>query len=443
MRHLPKHQRVWVGVCVAATLPFFVRDLGQLGETPPILREPLAPSAIAHYSTIDEARIGSKVDLRLEEVRTVVGGGGPAWKPYALILPETPPSGQTLHGDTVDRQLLPLDETLYRFSVSWTSKADITAPVLIRSTPGTNGEEYIRFKYHSDSLHGRRAVNTWRAFPKGTRTASIDAGFAFANETRTLAQFPIPGSLGISYGAKAAWITSNDAYFNPVKIELPDNLRPQKPGTYSIQTYTINRWGVNTLAETNTVDLLPDSDSLHLFLPSRPESRDAQAVRVTITPYHWARFADVPLTIPGGDAERVNAIPITPSTDQTWRMIRQGGTGATGDYHELFRLQSDGLTNAQLAQFVPNSVVLTHTQQTLDSVSSSFSRTESYFYAFVPTSWESAKRQVTLYAITQSGKRIKATPLDGVKEDNGIRLGFILSGIPYEDVAEVSFGLTQ
>ena len=443
LQHLSKPQRVWVGVCVAATLPFFVRDLGQLSKTPPILHEPLHAPAISIYTVTDEAKIRNKVNLRLEEVRTVIGNGYPAWKPYAGELPEISPTGQTFQANALDRQLLPLDETMYRFTVSWQGEVDETIPALIRSDPGRDGTLYVRNRSFTLLREGLHRMSTWQAIPKGTRTVNVDAGFAFATDTRTLSQFPAPGSLGISYGAKATWGASQNGYLTPVEITLPHRYRPSKAGTYCLKTYTIDRWGMKMLADTRPIVLLPETTTIPLPLPRFPASRDVQAVRVTITPYQWTRFVDVPLTVPSGDVARINPLPVTPDLERQRRIIVQGGSGAVGDYHELWRVRHEDLTHPQLAQFIPDAIILTHMQQSLDSDILNVSRTESHFYAFVPDTWDDPAQNVTLYAITKSGKRVQAMSDDISIKEGGTRIGFQLSGVPYDDVAEVSFGLTQ
>ncbi len=431
-----------MGVCVAVTLPFFVRDLAQLRYTPPVLGERLAAYAVSCCGLEGEARIDGTTNLRLDEVRAAVDGGRyPAWKPRSEILPEIPPVRHTFGDDMLyNGERLPPDETLYRFAVSWAGSADETISSLIRSDPGTDGDKYIRVHYSGADRDGRREANVWRAFKKGTRTANIDVGLAFASDTRTLAQFPIPGSFGLSYGAKAVWTASHDSYLNPVEITLPANRRPTGSAIYCLKTYTIDRWGRAMSADARQITLSPKTASIQIPLTRFETKRDAQAVRVTITAYRWARFADVPLAIPG-DA-LANPLPITPEIEQRRRATGSGG-GAIGDYQELFRVPHDGLTHPQLARCAPGTVTLTHTRQAIGFTNPGFSWTESRLYAFVPDDWEDAWEQYTLYALTRSGKRVQADPRGYSREGGGMRLDFQLSEVAYEDVAAVSFGLTR
>ncbi|MBC8134292.1 MAG: hypothetical protein H8F28_00190 [Fibrella sp.] len=444
MRHLPKHKQVWIGVCVAVTLPFFVRDLAQLGKTPPVLAEPLSAPSLSSYALNNEASLNGKINLRLEEVRTTVGSGGyPAWKPHSERLPETPPTGDVFHDDTLDRRQLPQDETLYRFAVSWAGGVGEMMPVLVRSDPGTDGTKYVRVEYHSDDRDGRRKMSGWRAFKKGTRKANVDAGFAFDSDTRTLAQFPVLGSLGVSYGAKAVWTASHDSYLTPVEITLPENRRPSGSGIYCLKTFTIDRWGMKMLADMRQITLSSKTTSIRVPLTRFESWRDAQAVRVTITPYHWARFADVPLSIPG-DTTHANPLPITREIEEKRVASESGvGGGAVGDYNELFRVSHDALTHPQLAQFVPGTVTLTHARKAMGSTDPGFSRTETHLYAFVPDNWEGVRQHLTMYAVTRSGKRVRADSRGYSKEGGGMRVDFQLSEVAYEDVAGVSFGLTR
>jgi hypothetical protein len=433
-----------VGVCVAATLPFFVRDLGQLGKTPPILSESL-PVFSPSRGQFRFPR-PAKGEVRLTEVRAVVEGGTVAWSPFANTLPELAPTEQSYSQDALDLPSLPTDQTLYRFSMRWGGDREDVIDAALRTQPGADGEKYRRTGLFAGNFHGSQERRVWRTAPKGTRTADVYAGLAFASDTRTLAQFPVLGSLGVSYGAKAVWGTSQDSYLTPVEITLPANLRPQQAGTYFLRSYTINRWGMPTLADTRAVDISPKTTTIHLPLSRFPDSRDARAVRVTITPYRWARYADVPLMIPDGNVARLSAIPITPAMEQKRRAIARGGAGAIGDYQEFFRIRHDALTHPQLARFVPGAVTLTHTHHYLNSPITGGSPQETRFYAFVPDGWHGidVDQDVTLYAITKSGKRVRMTP-DGFtsEEGGGMRVDFRLPDIAYEDVAEVSFGLTR
>ena len=432
-------------MCVAATLPFFARDLRQLETTPPILDAPLDLPALAHHAPTDEAVIEGTIRLKLEEVRTAVGGRYPGWKPQAKTLPETPPTGHRFVAEPPDRYRFPYDEAMYRFAVSCAGGVDETIPVLMRADTGTGRAKDVRAADHESKVDGRQQISTWWSFPSGTRKANVDVAVAFAAETRTLAQFPVPGSLGISYGAKAAWTASGDSHHSLIAVTLPPDLRPDHSGTYCLQTYTIDRWGRETLAGTRRVTLSPVTPEIRIpLMPRLISERDAQAVRVTATPYHWARFADVPLSMPDANVARLNPIPITPEMKQKRTAVLQGSLGAVGDYHELLRVRHDELAHPQLAQFVPGAITLTHTREHLDSNSPGYSRTESHLYAFMPGEWEVATElHLTLFAVTRSGKRVRADSRNITTEGGGVRAVFQLSGVPCEDVAEVSLGLTR
>ncbi len=445
LRHLSINQRVWVGVCLAATLPFFLRDLAQLpaDKTPPILSGSLPSPLWISNSHTNIASIGDKSEIRLEEVRTIVGNGYPAWKPYTTVLPEVAPTGQVFRSNMQSPPLLPSDQMLRRFAIRWTGQVDEHLPALIRSDVGVNGDDYVPVLYDKGNLPAQHSLCVWRMFMKNTQTTNIDAGLALTADTQTLAQFPVPGSLGVSYGIKAVWAASNDSDAMPVRLDLAPNRRPVRAGTYLLKSYTIDQWGMKRLVDFRVTDLLPKTASITLPLTRFPSSYDAQAVRVTITPYRWTRFADVPLTIPGRESFRLNPLPITASIEKERQAVIEGGSGAVGDYRELFRIPHNALTHPQLIQSVPHSVLITHTRQSFDATVTEISRAESYFRVFLPPNWNDVRTNVTLYAITKTGKRIRALAAGSSEEGKSIRLDFQLSGVPYDDVAEVSFGLTR
>lgn len=438
-----KGWRVWLGICVVVTAPLFLRDLYHIGTNPPVLNARLTSPLPQSADASGEALLSGAITARLVEVWGETPGGYAGWSPQNTRLPETAPHNGTPFEDGDDYTgHLPEGRHAYRFTAQMENIPGNTLRMVIADniSVATEGARVSGWHWNqSDQVR----VRGWLPLPSDATTADIYAGIAVSEDRHILAQFPVPGKFGIAHGGKAKWLASPDGWSHPITVELPANHRPRTANRYHVEIYGLNELGDAHLYATRIASVTPTTERIRIALngPFR-ESRPTCAVRVTITPFRWARFGGVPLSV--SDPLQAKLIPhtIPPYASEVRRSI----TGSVGkEFYEVVYAKRAELSHPQVARFVPDSAVIAHTSHLSENPDTYPAPGESFLHVYLPKEWGENAGQMRLTVTTNTGRQIQAVRTDHEYVSGGqcIYSRWKVAGCPPGNLDSVQFGLTH
>ncbi|MBC7807599.1 MAG: hypothetical protein H7145_15810 [Akkermansiaceae bacterium] len=436
-----KRWRIWLGICALITGPLLLRDAYQIATNPPVLDAPLASSLPKLADARDEVVLQDGIKVKLIEVRAPIPSGYAAWSPRSTTLPEAAPTLKTwLAGDDRYSGEIDPEKQAYRFAVEM---GGLPTGTLRMAISGPDGVTRDAEATHSDwRMNGVGGMTNWLLLPREDRTTDVYAGVALASDRRILAQFPVRGAMGVNHGEEALWMSSPDGWTQPIEIMLPANRRPRITSQYHMEIYELDALGSARLYSQRTVSVSPTTTRLHVNLYGPLRNRNnTRAIRVALTPFRWARFADVPLTIPDAHAARLNPHPISSQVAQVRRAI----TGSPHDsaFYEVVYAKRTQLSHPQVARYVADSAVISQTLHDAEDLDSAPVPNESYLHVYLPKVWGQNADQMRLTVTTRTGKSLQAFRQNYAYVSHGecFYTHWKVQGIPPGDIDSVLFGL--
>ncbi|MBC8134349.1 MAG: hypothetical protein H8F28_00500 [Fibrella sp.] len=450
-----KRWSIWLGICVVGTIPFLLRDIGQIVTFPTLLSASLPAPPVQLADAHDKAVVHGNLSARLVEVRTTVPGGYAGWEPRSATLPEESPLFREQIGSS-DRYIGDLPEGIkaYRFAVQMEGLPESPMSALFTDDlqklgtvaawsdetqfwdRNTGGETWS-----NNTIRRVAKISNWMLFSRVETTTDLYAGVALPSDTVTLSQSALPGKIGLHIGAKLVLGNTYDTWDTPLEIELPADRRPRVAGQYLLRIQKLDSWGTATPAGSSVVYVSPTTRKIRAKIPTLLDRGNTDALRVTLTPYRWVRFADVPLTVPdtvpGGRRAVLRPLPIPLAVRQKIERIQVRGD-TPSRLIPIVRARWDEWTPRQLLRPMPHEVVFSAPYQVPDEVTMHKYWDDYRMDVFLPDDFPRKETDAyTLVVTTPGGKHLrKVLPSENVGDRK--RLTFLVEGFPSDIIREVS-----